>query len=99
MIYTLKDCIKWYGEQRGIAIFSHWKKIAKLIERHSREKKGTRTLTENELDLVYKLTEAAGMLERYRDQLLYYSNKRPKEKEVNELLGEIYAIIKRWANP
>jgi len=37
------------------------------------------------------LQEAATLLERYRDQLLVHSDKRPKSKEVNELLKRIYA--------
>lgn len=39
------------------------------------------------------LLEAAKIIERYRDQLLYHSDCRPKSKEVQELLARIYAEI------
>jgi hypothetical protein len=44
------------------------------------------------------LKEAATLLERYRDQMLYHSDCRPTSKEVNELLGKIYAASQGRAN-
>lgn len=54
--------------------------------------------TQHTSEMRILLQKAATILERYRDQLLYHSDVRPKEKEVNELLGKIYAITKRRTN-